>query len=294
MFQDGYTTDNNSDHLRRQRPDHLLPVRRRTTTTAGSSSAPTTTTDRISVRFNGSHRVFDNLKVGRQRRLHRRRRRLRGQPQQHRRPAARRLALAARLQQPAVPRPGLRAPPLLPVPQPGPGLQSSSRVYDNPFFVGQRERRHVATSAGPSAASTPSSRHSAGSRSTTRWASTTPTTSGPRAGPGRPRTPRWSGANGVGGVNAGYIRTFQIDHNLTATARYKMSPAWSGTVTRGPEPQLQQLPDPADAGHRLIAPAAVQPGEHRRPSSRPTTSGRRSGSSRTSRRRRRTSGTSSS
>jgi hypothetical protein len=84
---------------------------------------------------------------------------------------------------------------------PGPGSEQLGRSYDNPFFsanenlatsnVGawQRERRVGATT---------------GSSSTRPWL-TTRTTSGRRAGHGRrPRPP--SSAEGVGAVNAGYIR----------------------------------------------------------------------------------------
>src|SRR3546814_8512116 len=42
-----------------------------------------------------------------------------------------------------------------------------------------------------------------------------------------------AGVNGVGGVNAGYIRTTQIDHNLTGTIRYSLSQAFKGPVTVG-------------------------------------------------------------
>ena len=55
-------------------------------------------------------------------------------------------------------------------------------------------------------------------------------------------------------MNAGYIRTSQIDHNLTATASYKVSPAWSGTVTLGQNLNSQRLQSRQTLGAGLIAP----------------------------------------
>ena len=74
-----------------------------------------------------------------------------------------------------------------------------------------------------------------------------------------------AGVNGVGGVNAGYIRNSQIDHDLTATARYRMSPKVERVGDGGPEPQLQHYQTRQSLGTDAHRAAAVQPGQHRGP-----------------------------
>jgi outer membrane receptor protein involved in Fe transport len=62
------------------------------------------------------------------------------------------------------------------------------------------------------------------------------------------------GVNGVGGVNAGYIRSFQIDHNLTATARYRVNQNFAGSVTVGQNLNSNTYQTRQTLGTGLIAP----------------------------------------
>jgi hypothetical protein len=63
-----------------------------------------------------------------------------------------------------------------------------------------------------------------------------------------------TGVNGVGGVNAGYLRNTQLDHNLTATATYALSKAWQGSITVGQNLNSQTFQSRQQFGTGLIAP----------------------------------------
>ena len=98
---------------------------------------------RISVRFNGESADHRQAEGRRERRLQQRLRRLRAEPERHRRPAARRLAHAARVQQPAVPRSDLRPAAELPVPESRAGHRAGQPRLRQPVLHGQREARDV-------------------------------------------------------------------------------------------------------------------------------------------------------
>jgi TonB-linked SusC/RagA family outer membrane protein len=209
--------------------------------------------DRISVRFNGSHRIFDNLKVGAN------------------------IAyidgdggfITSRNSTDGLLLGAWRSPPnfnnqpyLDPAfglhrayrfPNPAPGSEQASRVYDNPFFVANESfnKSEIGrTFGGVNAefAATP-------------WLSFAYTLGADYSNDERTQAWPWStsnttvvGVNGVGGVNAGYIRSFQIDHNLTATARYTVSPSFSGSVTVGQNLNSNTYQTRQSLGTGLIAP----------------------------------------
>jgi TonB-linked SusC/RagA family outer membrane protein len=209
--------------------------------------------DRISVRFNGSHRVFDNLKVGAN------------------------IAyidgdggfITSRNSTDGLLLGAWRSPPdfnnqpyLDPTshlqrsyrfPNPAAGSEQQSRFYDNPFFVANEsfnKSQIGRTFGGVNAEFT-----------ATPWLSFNYTLGADYSNDERTQAWPWStsnttvvGVNGVGGVNAGYIKTFQIDHNLTATARYKLSPAWSGSVTVGQNLNSNSYQTRQTLGTGLIAP----------------------------------------
>lgn len=209
--------------------------------------------DRISVRFNGSHRVFDNLKVGAN------------------------IAyidgdggfITSRNSTDGLLLGAWRSPPdfnnlpyLDPVtslhrsyrfPNPAAGSEQLSRAYDNPFFVAHESfnKSQVGrTFGGVNAEFT-----------ATPWLSFNYTLGADYANDERTQAWPWStsnttvvGVNGVGGVNAGYIKTFQIDHNLTATARYRVSPAFAGSVTVGQNLNSNTYQTRQTLGTGLIAP----------------------------------------
>ena len=252
MFQDGYTTDNNLT---------ISGGNDRTTFflsggynyDRGIIVGPNNKYRRISVRFNGSHRVFDNLKVGAN------------------------VAysdgdggfVVSRNSTDGLLLGAWRTPPdfnnrpyLDPAngqqrsfrfPNPGPGAEQNTRGYDNPLFVAneapansQVGRTFGGINAEYSALS---------------WLKFNYTLGVDYANDERTQGYPWSnsnttvtGINGVGGVNAGYITTSQVDHNLTATATYKVSPAWSGSVTVGQNLNSQKYQTRQTVGVGLIAP----------------------------------------
>ncbi|HJR16166.1 MAG TPA: TonB-dependent receptor, partial [Gemmatimonadales bacterium] len=209
--------------------------------------------ERISVRFNGSHRVFDNLKVGANIAY------VDGQGG----------FITSRNSTDGLLLGAWRSPPdfnneqyLDPVfglhrsyrfPNPGPGSEQASRAYDNPFFVANESfnKSEVGrTFGGINAEFT-----------ATPWLSFGYTLGADYSNDERTQAWPWStsnttvvGVNGVGGVNAGYIRSFQIDHNLTATARYRVSPAFSGSVTVGQNLNSNTYQTRQTLGTGLIAP----------------------------------------
>ena len=250
MFQDGYTTDNNLT---------ISGGNDRTTfflsggynRDRGIVVGPNNKYERISVRFNGSHRVFDNLKVGanvayvagdggfvvsrnstdglllgawrtpidfdNQQYLDN------GQQRTYR------------------------------FPNPGAGAEKQTRFYDNPLFVAFKapaQSQVGRTYGGVNAEFT-----------AIRWLRFNYTLGVDYANDERTQGYPWgnsnstiTGVSGVGGVNAGYIKTSQIDHNLTATADYKLSPAWSGSVTVGQNLNSQSYQTRQVQGTDLIAP----------------------------------------
>lgn len=252
MFQDGYTTDNTLT---------ISGGSERTTFylsggynyDRGYIVGPNSHYRRIAVRFNGSHRIFDNLKVGAN------------------------VAYTDGSGGSVVSRnstEGLllgawRTPPdfnnqpfLDPVyglhrsfrfPNPGPGSEQQGRIYDNPFFSANE---NVATSDVGRTYGNVNAEFTA-----LRWLTFNYTLGLDYANDERTQGWPWQtsnttvvGTNGVGGVNAGYIRTSQIDHNLTATAHYTMSPVWSGTLTLGQNLNSNSLQSRQTLGTGLIAP----------------------------------------
>jgi TonB-linked SusC/RagA family outer membrane protein len=252
MFQDGYQTDN------------YLTVsggNERTTFflsggynyNRGIVIGPNSKYRRISVRFNGSHRIFDNLTV------------------------AANISYADGHGGTVVTRnstDGLllgawRTPPefdnkpyLDPVsqlhrsyrfPNPGPGSEQLSRSYDNPFFVANES---FGTSDVGRVIGGVTTDYTALS-----WLSFHHTLGYDYSNDERTQAYPWSnsnttitGVNGVGGVNAGYIKVAQIDHTLTATGRYRLSQKWSGAVTVGQNLNSQSYRTRQVVGTGLITP----------------------------------------
>jgi TonB-linked SusC/RagA family outer membrane protein len=209
--------------------------------------------DRYSIRFNGSHRVFDNLKVGAN------------------------VAyvdgdggfITSRNSTDGLLLGAWRTPPefnnlpyLDPVsglhrafrfPNPAAGSEQQSRSYDNPFFVANESfnRSQVGrTFGGINAEFTALS-----------WLSFNYTLGADYSTDERTQAYPWANSNttvvgvlGVGGVNAGYIKTSQIDHNLTATARYKVNSSWNGSVTVGQNLNSNTYQSRQTLGTGLIAP----------------------------------------
>src|SRR4051812_4884480 len=209
--------------------------------------------DRVSVRFNGSHKVFDNFKV------------------------AANVAyingdggfITSRNSTDGLLLGAWRSPPefnnlpyLDPVsglqrsyrfPNPAAGSEQLGRGYDNPFFVANESfnKSQVGRTFGGINAE----------YAATPWLSFNYTLGADYSNDERTQGWPWStsnttivGVNGVGGVNAGYIKTFQIDHNLTATARYKLSPAFSGSLTVGQNLNSNKYQSRQTLGTGLIAP----------------------------------------
>ncbi|HMH54936.1 MAG TPA: SusC/RagA family TonB-linked outer membrane protein, partial [Gemmatimonadales bacterium] len=252
MFQDGYTTDNNLT---------ISGGNDRTTfflsggynRDRGIVVGPNNKYERISVRFNGSHRVFDNLKVGANVSY----------------VAGDGGFVVSRNSTDGLLLGAWRTPidfnnqPFLDpangqqrtyrFPNPGPGAEKLTRSYDNPLFVAfdaPATSQVGRTFGGVNAEFT-----------AIRWLRFNYTLGVDYANDERTQGYPWgnsnstiTGVSGVGGVNAGYIKTSQIDHNLTATADYKLSPAWSGSVTVGQNLNSQSYQTRQVQGTDLIAP----------------------------------------
>jgi TonB-linked SusC/RagA family outer membrane protein len=139
-------------------------------------------------------------------------------------------------------------------PNPGPGSETSSRIYNNPFFTAFENpiTSDVGrTFGGINAEWSPTSwlkfaenlgldyqndeRFQA-------WAQQTSEGNPP------------AGVQGVGGVNAGYIRRSSLDHNLTATVTYRASEQLKGTVTLGQNLSAQSLNSRQTLGAGLTTP----------------------------------------
>lgn len=138
-------------------------------------------------------------------------------------------------------------------PNPGPGSEQVGRSYDNPFFV-----------ATESFATSDVSRVFGGVTTefaALGWLTFHHTLGYDYSNDERTQAYPWSnsnttitGINGVGGVNAGYIKVSQIDHTLTATGRYRLSPRWSGAVTIGQNLNSQSYRSRQVVGTGLITP----------------------------------------
>jgi TonB-linked SusC/RagA family outer membrane protein len=252
MFQDGYTTDNNLT---------ISGGNDRTTFflsggynyDRGIVVGPNSKYQRISVRFNGSHRVFDNLKVGANVAY------VAGDggfvvsrnSTDGLLLGAWRTPIDYDNRQYLDPSNGQQR--TYRFPNPGAGAEKLSRSYDNPLFVAFKapsSSQVGRTYGGINAEFTAVS-----------WLRFNYTLGLDYANDERTQGYPWqnsnttiTGVNGVGGVNAGYIKTSQIDHNLTATASYKLGPAWSGSVTVGQNLNSQSYQTRQVQGTDLIAP----------------------------------------
>jgi TonB-linked SusC/RagA family outer membrane protein len=252
MFHDGYTTDN------------ALTIsggsQRTTFYLSGAYNydrgiivGPNSNYRRIDVRFNGSHRILDNLKVGAN---------VAYSDGQGSFVVSRNSTdglLLGAWRTPATfdntqyldPQFGLQR--SFRFPNPGPGSEQESRLYDNPFFVANKNlaRSEVGRTFGNVNAE----------YIATRWLTFNETLGLDYSND--ERTQGWpqqtsnstvTGVNGVGGVTAGYIRTSQIDHNLTATAHYRLSQLFAGTVTLGQNLNSNSFRSRQTVGTGLIAP----------------------------------------
>ncbi len=252
MFQDGYTTDNNLT-ISGGDEKTTFYLSGGYNYDRGIVVGPNNHYRRIAVRFNGTHRILDNLKVGAN------------------------VSytdgdggfLVSRNSTEGLLLGAWRAPanfndqPFLDptfhlqrafrFPNPAPGSEQESRIYDNPFFSANE---NLATSGVGRTFGNVTAEYSplswltfnetlgldyANDERTQGWPWSTSTTTVP-------------GASGVGAVNAGYIRTSQIDHNLTATAKYKASSVLSGTVTLGQNINSNGWESRQTLGVGLIAP----------------------------------------
>jgi TonB-linked SusC/RagA family outer membrane protein len=252
MFQDGYTTDNAvSISGGTERTTFLLSGAY--SNQRGIVVGPNNKYRRISLRFNGSHRIFDNLKVG----------------------ANVAYAdgaggfLVSRNSTDGLLLGAWRSPPdfnnkpyLDPVtglhrsyrfPNPGPGSELLGRSYDNPFFVANEAPSTSDVSRVFGGVST--------EYTATDWLTLNHTLGYDYANDERLQAYPWTtsnttiaGVNGIGGMNAGYIRNSQIDHNLLATARYRLSPVWGGSVTVGQNLNSQTYRTRQVVGVGLITP----------------------------------------
>jgi TonB-linked SusC/RagA family outer membrane protein len=252
MFQNGYTSDNNLT---------ISGGNDRTTFflsggynyDRGIIVGPNNKYRRVSVRFNGSHRVFDNLKIGANVSY------VDGDGG----------FVVSRNSTDGLLLGAWRTPPnfnnqpyLDPTngqqrsfrfPNPGPGNEKGTRGYDNPFFVANEAptRSQVGRTFGGINAEF----------NALSWLKFNYTLGADYANDERTQGYPWGNSNstvtgitGVGGVDAGYITTMQIDHNLTATASYKVSPKWSGSITVGQNLNSQKYQTREVVGVDLIAP----------------------------------------
>lgn len=139
-------------------------------------------------------------------------------------------------------------------PNPGPGSERDTRFYDNPFFVANEEpatsnvsRTFGNINAEWAAISWLKFNYTLGvDYSNDERLQAWPLANSVSAPP--------NGVTGVGGVNAGYIKNNVLDHNLTATANYTLSPAFKGTVTVGQNLNSTTYQTRQNLGTGLIAP----------------------------------------
>jgi len=252
ILQDGYTTDNTLT-MSGGNDQTTFYLSGGYNYDRGIAVGPNSHYRRIAVRFNGTHRIFDNLRVGAN---------VSYTDGSGGFPVSRNSTEGLMLGEWRTP-PNFNNLPFLDstfqlqrsfrFPNPGPGSEQTSRRYDNPFFSANE---NIATSQVGRTYGNVNAEWTALS-----WLTFNETLGLDYANDERTQGWPWStsnttlvGANGVGGVNAGYIRTNQIDHNLTATARYKLSPIWSGTVTVGQNLNSNSFQSRQSAGVGLIAP----------------------------------------
>jgi TonB-linked SusC/RagA family outer membrane protein len=138
-------------------------------------------------------------------------------------------------------------------PNPAPGDEQASRIYDNPFFVANQQPNtsNVGRTFGGVN----------GEWAATSWLKFNETLGLDYSNDERFQGYPWSNSEsslpsivGVGGVSAGYIRQTQIDHNLTATLTYSASSAWKGTITLGQNLNSQSQQQRQTLGSGLLAP----------------------------------------
>ncbi|MGH7627998.1 MAG: SusC/RagA family TonB-linked outer membrane protein [Gemmatimonadales bacterium] len=230
LFQDGYTTDNSLT---------ISGGNDRTTFflsgaynyNRGIIVGPNNNYQRVSVRFNGSHRVTDNLNVG-------------GNvsyvdgsggfvPSRNNTAG---LTLAAWRTTPSFNNLPFRDPIFglqraYRFPNPGPGSETVTRTYDNPFFLAFENPSTTdigRTFGGINVDWTPFSWLKISENLGLDYQNDERFQGWPQQGStsGTPPT------GGVGGVNAGYLKRSQLDHNLTATASWGSS-RLRGTFTLG-------------------------------------------------------------
>ena len=138
-------------------------------------------------------------------------------------------------------------------PNPGPGSEQLSRSYDNPFFVANEAESTTDVSRVYGGVSADWNANG--------WLTFSENLGYDYANDERLQGYPWSnsnttvaGVNGVGGLNAGYIRNSQVDQTFTATAKYRMSPKWAGTVMIGQNLNSQTYRTRQVVGTTLITP----------------------------------------
>jgi TonB-linked SusC/RagA family outer membrane protein len=252
IFQDGYTTDN-ALNVSGGNDRTTFFLSGAYNYNRGIVVGANNRYQRVSVRFNGSHRVTDNLTVG-------------GNVSYVDGSGG---FVAARNNTAGLTLGAWRTTPTFnnlpyfdPIfglhrsyrfPNPGPGSETGSRIYDNPFFTAN-ENPNTAdigrTFGGINLDWSPTSwlkisenlgldynndeRFQA-------WAQSGSTSGSPPTG-------------GVGGVNAGYIKRSQLDHNLTATLSFGESSRMRGTLTLGQNLGSQVLNSRQALGVNLTTP----------------------------------------
>jgi TonB-linked SusC/RagA family outer membrane protein len=252
MFQDGYQTDNAlSMSGGNDRTTFFLSGEY--SNNRGIIVGDNNKFRRISVRFNGSHRLFDNLKAA----------------ANFAYVDADGGAVVSRNSTDGLLLGAWRTPPefnnrpyLDPVtglqrsyrfPNPAPGSEQLSRSYDNPFFV-----------ANEAPATSNVGRWYGGVNFdwvALPWLSFNENLGLDYSNDERLQGFPWSnsnttvtGVNGVGGVTAGYIKNSQVDHVFTATARYRVSRSWAGAFMVGQNLNSQSYRTRQVTGTTLITP----------------------------------------
>jgi TonB-linked SusC/RagA family outer membrane protein len=252
IFQDGYTTDNSlSISGGNDRTTFFLSGGYNYA--RGIIVGPNNNYQRIAVRFNGSHRITDNLNVG-------------GNVSYvdgsggfvASRNNTAGLTLGAWRTTPTF----NNLPYLDPIfglhrsyrfPNPGPGSEQATRTYDNPFFTAF-ENPNTAdigrTFGGINIDWTPTS-----------WLKISENLGLDYNNDERFQGWAWSGSTsgspptgGIGGVNAGYIKRSQLDHNLTATLSFGESSRLRWTLTLGQNLNSNVLNSRQSLGINLTTP----------------------------------------
>jgi TonB-linked SusC/RagA family outer membrane protein len=139
-------------------------------------------------------------------------------------------------------------------PNPGPGSEQLDRGFDNPFFIAN------ATPATSNVSRPFGVLHA--EWNPTGWLKLNETLGLDYSNDERFQGWPWSssdflppnGATGIGAVNAGYIRNTRVDHNLTGTFSYSLSPKLQGTVTLGHNLSSQSSQSRQTFGLGLITP----------------------------------------